>query len=52
MIRRLTHTDLQAGLAANALQLVREEFALDKMGREYDAVLREFAARADDAPAL
>ena len=31
-------------------QLVREEFALDKMGREYDAVLREFAARADDAP--
>ena len=48
-VRLLLDTDVRAPPAANAWRVARENFSLDKMGREYDAVLRPFAARPDNA---
>src|SRR5262249_40063020 len=40
-VRLLTEPQIGRRLAATAQRLVRDEFSLDKMGREYDQVLRQ-----------
>jgi glycosyltransferase involved in cell wall biosynthesis len=42
IVMMLTDPRLRQRLAANARQLVRQEFSLDKMGRLYDELLRQF----------
>lgn len=38
----LTNPSLRQRVAANAQQLVRQEFSIDKMGQSYDELLRQF----------
>jgi glycosyltransferase involved in cell wall biosynthesis len=44
VVTMLTRADLRHGISSRAQQLIREEFSLEKMGQEYDELLRQFVS--------
>jgi glycosyltransferase involved in cell wall biosynthesis len=45
VVRMLTDAPLRTRLALSAQKLVRQNFSLDKMGKQFDSLLRQFVAR-------